>query len=72
MRAISRRRKPYSKFKGFLAENNIKQSEVAKLLNKSNSALNQNINGTGGDFSIAELRLLYETYGISIDKYFIN
>lgn len=72
MRNIDRRREPYTKFKGFLVENNIKQSEVAKLLNKSKSALNQNINGTGGDFSIAELKLLYKIYGISIDKYFIT
>lgn len=71
MREINRRREPYTKFKAFLVENNIKQSEVAKLLNKSNSALNQNINGTGGDFSVVELKLLHHTYGVSIDKYFI-
>lgn len=72
MKNVDRRREPYTKFKGFLVENNIKQSEVAKLLNKSNSALNQNINGTGGDFSITELKLLYKTYGVSIDEYFIT
>ena len=72
MKSIIRRREPYTKFKGFLVENNIKQSEVAKLLKKSNSALNQNINGTGGDFSISELKLLNKTYGLSIDKYFIT
>lgn len=71
MKDINRKREPYAKFKSFLVENNIKQGEVAKLLKKSNSALNQNINGTGGDFSIAELKLLNKTYGVSIDKYFI-
>lgn len=72
MKVTNRRRAPYTKFKVFLVENNIKQSEVAKLLNKSNSALNQNLNGTGGDFSAEELRTLYKVYGISIDKYFIS
>lgn len=72
MKVTNRRRSPYTKFKVFLVENNIKQSEVAKLLNKSNSALNQNLNGTGGDFSAEELRTLYKVYGISIDKYFIS
>ncbi len=72
MKHIERRREPYLKFKGFLIENCIKQSEVAELLNKSNSALNQNLNGTGGDFSVAELRVLHKTYGVSIDEYFIS
>lgn len=69
---IKRRRKPYTKFKAFLVENGIKQQEVAKLLDKSKSALNQNINGTGGDFSLEELRVLATTYKISIDTFFIN
>lgn len=71
MKEVKRRREPYTKFKAFLVENNIRQAEVAKLLNKSKSALNQNINGTGGDFSISELKLLHKRYGVSIDTYFI-
>lgn len=72
MKSTNRRRAPYTKFKVFLLENNIKQSEIAKLLNKSNSALNQNLNGTGGDFSAEELRTLHKVYGVSIDNYFIT
>ncbi|MGG4007302.1 hypothetical protein ABEV57_19275 [Bacillus licheniformis] len=58
MKDIKRRHTPYSKFKAFLVENNIHQREVAEMLGKSVSALNQNLNGTGGDFSLDELRVL--------------
>ncbi|MDU4953828.1 MAG: hypothetical protein DBY38_01955 [Clostridium cadaveris] len=67
-----RRHEPYVKFKTFLIANNIKQRDLAKLLGKSTSALNQNINGTGGDFNLQELRVISSTYGISIDDFFIN
>lgn len=67
-----RRHEPYTKFKAFLVENGIKQQELAKALGKSVSALNQNINGTGGDFNLTELRNISSMYGISIDEFFIN
>ena len=47
---IVRRHEPYTKFKAYLDEKNIKQSEVARLIGKSKTALNQKLNGTGGDF----------------------
>ena len=70
MKNVNRRRKPYYKFKSFLVEHDIKQQELAKLLNKSKSAINQNLNGTGGDFSISELKVLKEAYNIKVDDYF--
>ncbi len=72
MENINRRHEPYVKFKAFLVENGIKQSELANILGKSVSALNQNINGTGGDFNLDELRLISYTYNISIDEFFIT
>ncbi len=72
MENVNRRHEPYVKFKAFLVENSIKQSELAVLLKKSVSALNQNINGTGGDFNLDELRLIAYTYKISIDEFFIT
>lgn len=72
MRQVKRRHFPYAKFKAFLVENNINQREVAELLGKSVSAFNQNINGTGGDFSIAELRVICEKYNLSSDDYFLR
>lgn len=69
--SVKRRHVPYSKFKAFMVENGIKQMNMAKLLNKSVSALNQNLNGTGGDFSIAELRIICNRFNISADEFFI-
>lgn len=69
---VKRRHSPYRKLKAFFVENNIKQSEVAELLGKSVSALNQNLNGTGGDFSLSEVRILCNLYGLSSDAFFIN
>ncbi|EPY07454.1 hypothetical protein PAALTS15_10025 [Paenibacillus alvei TS-15] len=68
----SRRHTPYTKFKAYLDETGVKQKELAYLLGKSTSALNQNLNGTGGDFSVAELRLICATFKISADEYFLR
>ncbi len=70
MKNISRRHRPYYEFKDFLDNNNISQKEVAKLLGKSVSALNQNLNGTGGDFSLEEVRKICRVYKISADEFF--
>jgi len=72
MKNISRRHLPYVRFKKFLDEKNICQKEVAELLQKSVSALNQNLNGTGGDFSLPEVRKLCIEYRISSDYYFLD
>ena len=72
MREVKRRHEPYLKFKAFLVEKGIEQKEVAELLNKSASALNQNLNGTGGDFSLKEIRKICRTYRISSDSFFVD
>lgn len=51
------------KFKGWLAEHNIKQGEIAKLLEQSLTATNMKINGKY-DFKVSEVRLLCKTYGV--------
>lgn len=66
-----RRRQPYYKFKAFLVEKGIKQSEVAELIGKSIYAFNQKINGTGGDFTMTEVRLICEKHRISSDEFFL-
>lgn len=66
-----RRHTPYTKFKAYLEEIGVKQSELASLLNKTPSALNQNLNGTGGDFSLSEVRFLCQKFNISADDFFI-
>lgn len=71
MKNINRRHTPYTKFKAFLDEKSITQSEVATMLEKTTSAINQNLNGTGGDFSVSEVRTICLSYGISADEYFL-
>lgn len=72
MKNIQRRHIPYTKLKAYFDEHNIKQQEIAELLDKSVSAVNQNLNGTGGDFSASEIRTICLKYRISADEFFIN
>ncbi|AUS03441.1 hypothetical protein ERIC1_1c06670 [Paenibacillus larvae subsp. larvae DSM 25719] len=72
LKQIKRRHVPYTKFKAFLDETGVNQKKVAELLGKSTSAFNQNLNGTGGDFSVAELRVICEQFNISADEYFLR
>jgi transcriptional regulator with XRE-family HTH domain len=67
----ARRHTPYTKFKALLNEREIKQAQVAVLLRKSPSAFNQNLNGTGGDFSLSEVREICTLLEISADEFFI-
>lgn len=72
MGQAKRRRSPYFKFRAFLDEQEIKQVEVAAMLGINRATLNQKINGTGGDFSVVEVRKICEYYKISADEFFIN
>ncbi|MBY9077246.1 XRE family transcriptional regulator [Paenibacillus sp. HN-1] len=67
---ISRRRQPYSKIKVYLYQNNIPQVEVGVAIGKTSSAINQKLNGTGGDFSLNEARALCEKFGIPKEFFF--
>lgn len=71
-RQIKRRHLPYSKFKAYMDENSIKQEDLAAFLGKTISCVNQNLNGTGGDFSMKEIRKICLHYHISSDKYFVD
>ncbi len=62
--------KSYDKFKGWLVEHKIKQSEVAGLLGIAESNLNLKLNGKQ-DISIEQVRTICSHYGISADEYFI-
>lgn len=67
---VKRRREPYFDLKVYMAKNKIKQKDLAKHLNKSVSALNQNLNGTGGDFSLNEVRKLILELNIPSEYFF--
>ena len=69
---VKRRHVPYTKFKALMQEQNIKQKELAVLINKTVTSVNQNLNGTGGDFSMSEVRKICLAYNISCDLFFIK
>ncbi|EJO04131.1 helix-turn-helix domain-containing protein [Oenococcus oeni] len=60
----NRVREPYLELKGWLVEHNVKQSEVAKVLNTSSNYINKKINGTGSDFTLLEARKLVKHFGM--------
>lgn len=57
------------KFKGYCAEHNIKQSEIAELLGINLSNVNEKLNGKQ-PFTLAQVKILCQHYGISADDYF--
>ncbi|WP_322924589.1 helix-turn-helix transcriptional regulator [Paenibacillus campi] len=65
-----RKREPYTKIKMFLMENNISQKQLGEAIGKGTSAINQKINGTGGDFSLAEARVLCKEFGLPKEYFF--
>lgn len=67
---MERKREPYIELKKYMMEHSIKQKDLAKVLKKSPSAINQNLNGTGGDFSLNEARLLIANFSIPMEYFF--
>jgi DNA-binding XRE family transcriptional regulator len=63
-RKLSPKHSPHLKFKGYLAENKIKQAEIAKLLHLTPVTVNKKINGSLC-FSFPEVELICDTYNIS-------
>lgn len=58
------------KFKGYCAENRIKQTDLAKLLGITVQSINMKLNGKR-DFSLSEVKTICSHYGISADYYFM-
>lgn len=58
------------KFKGFCAEHNIRQKEIAEILGITVTNVNEKINGKQ-QFTLDQIRILCQTYSISADEYFI-
>lgn len=72
MNNVKRKHTPYTKFKAYMQEQNIRQTELAVLLCKTLTSVNQNLNGTGGDFSMSDVRKICLAYSISSDTFFIK
>lgn len=58
------------KFKAYLVEHGIKQMEVADLLGITVQQVNRKLNGAE-PFTLSQVKILCEHYGISADEYFI-
>lgn len=59
---------PELAFKGWMAANNVTQKQIAELLGISYGTANAKVNGKK-DWTIAQLRILRSTYGVSADLF---
>ena len=58
------------RFKGYCAEHNIKQAEIAEILGIHVQNVSEKLNGKQS-FTLYQIRTLCKHYGISADDYFI-
>ena len=58
------------KFKAFLVERGIKQSEIAELLNINLTNVNEKLNGKQ-PFTLEQIKTICGKYDLSADEYFI-
>jgi len=58
------------KFKGFMAENGIKQTDLAELLKIDISNINLKVNGKQ-PWTLSQIKTICDKYQISADEYFI-
>lgn len=57
------------KFKGWLVEHNIKQGDLAKLLDITVENVNAKLNGKQ-NFTLSQIKKICSTYSISADEFF--
>lgn len=58
------------KFKGYCAENGIKQTEIAEILELTVQSVNKKMNGKE-PFTFEQVKTLCKHYNISADEYFV-
>ena len=64
-------KRPYNKLKGYLAENEIKNKDVAKLLGVTETSFSKKINRNGQDFTADQIRTLCNKYKLDANKFFL-
>ena len=64
-------KKPFYKFKGYLAEHGIKQRDVAKAIGMNEVSFSQKINRAGSVFTLDEVKSICEVLDISADDFFL-
>ena len=62
---------PYSKFKGWLRENDLTYKDVAELIGNSVPTVNAKINGQS-DFLLAEVNIIINKYNLDSSIFFTN
>lgn len=65
------KKSPYLKLKGYLAENQIKSQDVAKLLNLTDTTFSKKINRNGQDFNAEEIRTMCKEYSLDANIFFL-
>lgn len=58
------------KFKGYCAENRIRQAVIAEILNISIQSVNKKLNGKE-PFTFEQVKTLCKHFNISADEYFV-
>lgn len=58
------------KFKGYCAEHNIRQKDIADLLGINVQSVNRKMNGKE-PFTLEQVKIICTHYGISADEYFV-
>ncbi|MGL2197775.1 XRE family transcriptional regulator [Oenococcus oeni] len=66
----TRVRDPYLGLKGWMAENEVSQDDIALVLKKRPSTINKKINGTGSDFKLSEVNALVRHFGMPASIFF--
>jgi hypothetical protein len=62
----------YNKFKGWMVENHVKQSDLGDLLHLNITTVNNKLNRRkGADFSTSEIRMICNHYRLSADQFFL-
>ncbi|WP_313894917.1 helix-turn-helix transcriptional regulator [Psychrobacillus sp.] len=69
---MNQNKKPFYKFKGYLAENGIKQREIAMRIGMNEVSFSQKINRSGSVFTIDEVKLICDELNISADDFFLT
>lgn len=67
-----RKLKPYSKYKAFLVENGIKQSEEAEYLGITTNTFTRKINRLNTDFNADEIRMIVKRHNLDANLFFLQ
>jgi len=69
---VSVEKQPFYKLKGYLAENGIKQKDLALMIKMSEVSFSQKINRAGSTFSLDEVKAICDVLNISADDFFLT